>query len=117
MRKVTIHSGGKKIKILARECNLLQKGIGLMFSKKEKAKILLFQFNKKQKIMIHSFFVFYPFLAVWLDNRGKIVDMKTIDPFIAHISHKGLATSLVEIPINRKNKKITKTLTKSRRGN
>jgi uncharacterized membrane protein (UPF0127 family) len=116
-RKVIVHFGGKKIELFAEECNIFEKGIGLMFSKREKARILLFRFKNEQKIRIHSFFVFYPFIAIWLDKQGKIIDMKIVNPFLPHISHKGLAVALIEIPINQKNKEITKFLTKSRRGN
>jgi uncharacterized membrane protein (UPF0127 family) len=77
-----------------------------MFSRRETAKILLFKFKKSQKIMIHSFFVFYPFLAVWLDKKGKIVDLKIVNPFNPCVSPKKPSFCLVEIPINSKNKHI-----------
>ena len=98
----------RKIEISVEDCNLFEKFTGLMFSRREKAKILLFSFRRKQKIAIHSFFVFYSFLAVWLDDNNKIVDIKAVKPFQPCISPKKDSYKLVEIPINRKNKKILK---------
>jgi uncharacterized membrane protein (UPF0127 family) len=98
--KVIIRYKRKKISVNARKCNILGKTIGLMFSRREKAKILLFKFKKKQKIKIHSMFVFYKFIAVWLDEKNNVVDLKIVKPFLPCISHKKTALSLVEIPIN-----------------
>ncbi len=106
MKKIIINHKKKKIKVDAEDCNLFRKFSGLMFSRREKAGILIFRFRKKQKIAIHSFFVFYPFIAVWLDEKNKIVDLKIVKPFNPCIYPKKESSSLVEIPINRKNKKI-----------
>jgi uncharacterized membrane protein (UPF0127 family) len=97
---------GKKIKAKAKECSLFEEFKGLMFSKKEKAEILLFEFSIKQKIRIHSFFVFYDFLAVWLDDKNNVVDIKKVNPFRFCVSPKKACFKLVEIPLNRKNRKI-----------
>jgi uncharacterized membrane protein (UPF0127 family) len=101
-KEIIIHYKKKGIKLIAKDCNLLQKSVGLMFSRREKAKILLFKFKNMQKIRIHSFFVFYPFFAVWLDEKNKVVDLKKVMPFIPCISHRGKANKLIEIPINKK---------------
>ncbi|MCK9595827.1 DUF192 domain-containing protein [Candidatus Pacearchaeota archaeon] len=106
-KKITIHAGGKKIKLPVEECNLFEKFTGLMFSKKEKAKILLFSFKRKQKIRIHSFFVFYPFIAVWLGEKNRVIDIKLVRPFTPCVAPKKPAFILVEIPLNEKNRKIT----------
>jgi uncharacterized membrane protein (UPF0127 family) len=97
---------GKKIKVNAERCSLFEEFKGLMFSKREKAEILLFDFNIKQKIRIHSFFVFYDFIAVWLDDKNKVVDIKKVSPFKFCVSPKEACFKLVEIPINSKNKEI-----------
>lgn len=109
-KKIIIHHKNKKIKIIAEDCNLLKKGIGLMFSRRKNAKILLFRFKRKQKIQIHSLFVFYPFIALWINNDGKIIDMKKVNPFTFCISPKKSSFNLVEIPINDNNKKIIRFL-------
>jgi len=105
-KELTIGYNQKRVKISVKECNLLEKSIGLMFSSRENAKILLFSFNKKQRIAIHSFFVFYNFLAVWLDNSDKVVDLKIVKPFRPCVFPSRDAFKLVEIPINRNNKNI-----------
>jgi uncharacterized membrane protein (UPF0127 family) len=105
-KELLIGYKGKKIKIVALDCNFFKKFSGLMFSDKEKAEVLLFNFKTKQKISIHSFFVFYDFLAVWLDDKNRVVDLKKVKPFTFCVSPKKDCFKLVEIPINRKNKKI-----------
>lgn len=111
MKKIELIIGYKKkrIKINAENCNLWRKFSGLMFSRKEKAGILIFKFKTKQKISIHSFFVFYPFIAVWLDKKNKVSYLKIVKPFTPCVYPKRDSFSLVEIPINKKNKKIVNT--------
>src|SRR4030042_3919141 len=109
MKKIIIRYKKRRIKISAEKCNIFRKFAGLMFSRRNKAKILLFEFKNERKIMIHSFFVFYPFIAVWLDSKNKVSDLKIVRPFRPCISHKGLARRLAEIPINKFNKKLIKS--------
>jgi len=109
-KKITIKYKKKRIKILAENCNFFKKFSGLMFSLRKNAKILLFDFNTKQKIRIHSFFVFYSFVAIWLDKNNNIIDLKVVKPFNPCISPRKSGFKLVEIPINNKNKKILKLL-------
>jgi uncharacterized membrane protein (UPF0127 family) len=99
----------RKLKILAEDCNLWKKFSGLMFSLRERAAILLFDFKKRQEIMIHSLFVFYPFIAVWLDGRNNVVDLKIVKPFTFCVCPGKSAYKLVEIPINKPNKKLIKS--------
>lgn len=105
-KELTIAYRGKKIKVLVSECNWFWKFAGLMFSRRETAKNLLFNCRAKQKLAIHSFFVFYNFLAVWLDEKNNVVDLKIVKPFTLCVSPSRNAFKLVEIPINRKNKNI-----------
>ena len=105
-KKISIEYKNKKIKFYAEDCNFFKKFSGLMFSRRENVGILLFDFEKKQKISIHSFFVFYPFIAVWLDKKNKIVDLKVVNPFTFCVSPKKSCFKLIEIPINYKNRKI-----------
>ncbi len=109
-KKIIIHYKNKKIDVVAEDCNLLKKFTGLMFSRREKAEILLFSFRRKQKIRIHSLFVFYPFLAVWLDDKNNVIDLKKVQPFSPCVSPKKPVFSLVEIPIKNKNAKLLKIL-------
>ncbi len=109
-KEITIEYKGEKLKLDAEDCNLLQKITGLMFSRREKARILLFKFRKEQKIKIHSVFVFYPFIAIWLDDKNRVIGINLVKPFKLSISPKQPAFSLVEIPLNKKNKKIAESL-------
>ena len=109
-KEVIIRYKRKKIKVIARECNILQEFIGLMFSCCENARILLFSFEKSQKIRIHSFYVFYPFVAVWLDEKNRVVDLKIVKPFSPYISTRKKCVNLLEIPINFYYKSLVKRL-------
>ena len=104
---------GKSFSVEAKSCNFFQKGIGLMFSRREKANNLIFEFNKKRKIVIHSFFVFFPFVALWLNEKNEIVDIKIVKPFVSYVSPSEKTKCLIEIPINKKNKKIVENLSLS----
>jgi len=81
-------SGGKRIK-------------GLMFKKPEKAEALLFEFDKPVKLKIHSCFVFFPFLAIWLDDKNRVVCIKIVKPFRFSVSPKTPFCKLIEIPLTR----------------
>ena len=83
--KITLDFGKKKISVNATIISGFKRFIGLMFSRKEKAKILLFKFSRPVKLSIHSLFVFFPFIAIWIDDRGKIIEIKKIKPFLLHI--------------------------------
>jgi len=78
-----------------------EKGIGLMFRKREKCPALLFEFTHSTAIKIHSLFVFFPFAAVWLDDKNKIIDLKIVKPFQPVVSCKKPFYKLLEIPLNR----------------
>ncbi len=109
-KKITIKYKKKRLKITAEDCNLLNKFVGLMFSRREKSRILLFDFKRKQKIKIHSIFVFYSFIALWLDDKSRVVDLKIVRPFTPCVSPKKPVFKLIEIPINNFYKKIIMAL-------
>jgi uncharacterized membrane protein (UPF0127 family) len=107
-REIVIKYKKRKIKIIAEDCNFLKKFTGLMFSNRQNSRALLFSFRRKQKIMIHSFYVFYSFIALWLDEKNNIVDLKIVKPFSLCISPQKSTFRLVEIPINDYYQKIVK---------
>lgn len=109
-KRIIIKYKKKRLKIIAEDCNLLGKIVGLMFSRREKSKILLFDFKRKQKIKIHTIFVFYPFIALWVDGKNHVVDLKIVKPFTPCVSSKKPVFKLVEIPINNFYKKIITAL-------
>lgn len=97
----------KKIKLDVKKCNSLKETFGLMCTRKEKAKALLFELKKP--LAIHSYFVFFPFVAIWL-NKNKVVEIKKIKPFTLHVKPKKKFDKLIEIPINNRYKEILKLL-------
>ncbi len=84
-------------------------GMGLMFKTKN-TKSLLFEFEKPTELSITSLFVFFPFVAVWLDKNNKIIEVRKIRSFTLAVSPKKSFSKLVEIPANKYNKKIIKLL-------
>ena len=102
LKKITYKIKGKKYSIEAKICkSFWEKLSGLMFRKQSPP--LLFVFNKKKMLSIHSLFC-RPFRAIWLDdnmNSSKVVDVKT---WKLDISGKG--KYLLEIPLSLKNSKF-----------
>ena len=85
------------------------KFIGLMF-KTSDTEALLFDFGEKTNAGIHSFFVFFKFYAVWLDDKKQIVKIEKIRPFTFLVKPGKKFRFLVEIPENQHYSKITKIL-------
>jgi len=110
MRKtIFLNYKGKSLKLNAVVCSGFGRLSGLMFKSKE-TDILLFEFSKKTRIRIHSFFVFFPFFAVWIDDKNKIIQVKKIRPFTFSVRPKESFTKIIEIPVNSKNREILKLL-------
>jgi uncharacterized membrane protein (UPF0127 family) len=84
--------------------------LGLMFSNKENASALLFEFKRPRKISIHSFFVSYEFIAIWLDHLGKIIETKKISSWKSRVLPSRNFVKLIEIPCNSKYFGICKSL-------
>lgn len=105
LTEIKIKCSGRIIKIKARKTNLFSRFIGLMF-KNRNTDNLVFDFKRNIRTPIHSFFVFFPFLAIWIDDSGKIVDQKVIGPFRPRVLPKSKFAKLIEIPYNNRNKKI-----------
>ena len=109
--EILIKHKSKSIKISdIKKLSEFGKGIGLMFHRREKCPAMLFEFDKPTRMGIHSLFVFFPFGAVWLDDKNKIVDMKIVKPFRLFVSSKNPFYKLLEIPLNRKYKREIKSL-------
>ena len=101
-----------KIKNVKRIKGIIGKGTGLMF-KSSNTDALLFEFNKPIKEGIHSLFVFFPFVAVWLDDKNRIIEKRVILPFTLLAKPKKEFKKLLEIPINSKYSKVTSILIKN----
>ena len=101
-----INFKNKIIKISdVKKCNWFNKIVGLMFCHREKANALVFDFHKKTKMAIHSFFVFFSFLAIWLDDENNVLEIKKVKPFTIKESSTNPYHKLLEIPINNKYRK------------
>ena len=81
-----------------------------MFKQWENARALLFEYEKPVLMKIHSLFVFFPFVAIWLDKKNKIIQIKEVKPFTFSVSAKNDFSKLVEMPINKKYKEKIKAL-------
>lgn len=82
---------------------------GLMFCSRD-TKSRMFSFNKPVDFKITSLFVFFPFVAVWLNKEGKVIEIKRVEPFTFSIKCKERFSKLVEIPVNKSNKEIIELL-------
>ncbi len=110
MKRIKIFHKKKFIEIELKEINGWEKAIGLMFCRREKAKALLFAFKKPVKLTIHSWFVFFPFVGIWLDKDNKIISIRRVSSFKNNVSPNGRFSKLIEIPINKKYLNVVKFL-------
>ncbi|MBS3091634.1 DUF192 domain-containing protein [Candidatus Pacearchaeota archaeon] len=100
-----------KIKVSARRLSNFGKFTGLMF-KSRNSDNLLFEFPRDTMMFIHSYFVFFSFLAVWLDAENKVIEEKIVKPFSPSVAPKIKFRKLIEIPINKKNRELINNLLK-----
>ena len=96
--KITINIEVKKVSEIG-------KYSGLMFRTRN-TENLLFEFKNWKTASIHSLFVFFSFLAVWIDEKNKVVDFEIVKPFRVFARSRKPSTKLIEIPLNLKNKQI-----------
>ena len=92
----------KKIDVRVKRVSSFGKFIGLMFKSKN-TENLLFDLENDVKMAIHSYFVFFPFLAVWVNDKNEVQEWKVVEPFISIIKPKKSFRKLVEIPFNSAN--------------
>jgi len=102
-----INFKNKNIETPVKKVSELGKTIGLMFKKKT-TENLLFEFSEKTSLRIHSYFVFFDFLAIWLDKKNRVLEWKIIKSFTLSVKPKKSFFKLIEIPFNKKNGKIIK---------
>jgi uncharacterized membrane protein (UPF0127 family) len=82
---------------------------GLMFRRRKNARALIFEFDRLCREPIHSFFVFFPFIVIWLDGK-KVADIKIVRPFLPFIRPKKPFDKIIEVPLNDKYKRETAIL-------
>jgi len=107
MKKISFSYKGRKFSFDCRECGFWS--FGLMF-RTRKTKPCLFEFGKLSNFKISSLFVYFPFVAIWLDSDGKVMEIKKIEPFTFFSFPKKSYRTLVEIPVNEGNLKIIDSL-------
>lgn len=103
MKNIKVGFKGKKLDVEAKELSFIEFPLGLMF-RTRKCKNLLF--DRKGRWGIHSWFVFFDFLALWLDEKNNVVEWKLVKPFTSHVLPAKEFARLVEIPVNGSNKQI-----------
>jgi hypothetical protein len=80
---------------------------GLMFKSKNTG-ALLFEFSSPTNTKIHSFFC-NPFLAIWLDEKNKIIETKFITK-VGTFSPKTEFSKILELPLNKNYISVIKIL-------
>ena len=106
--------GKKAFNIRVKKVNFITMFTGLMFKSRE-TKNLLFDFAEDTQILLHSWFVFFNFYVLWLDEKNKVIEFKEIRPFTTIISCRSKFRKIVEIPINKENRKIINFLVGKRK--
>ncbi len=99
----------RRFSLFVSRVGYFRRGIGLMFRTRYTWP-LLFVFHRPCRVALTSWFVFFPFVAVWLDSRRRVIESCIVRPFMLTIVPHCSAHYLVEIPLNRRNSKITRFL-------
>ena len=107
--KINILKNKNIISLEAKKLSDFGKFTGLMFKTKN-SQNLLFYFIKPTRTPIHSFFVFFKFLAVWMNDKNEIIETRVVKPFQTSIFPSKKFTKLIEIPLSEKNKILAKLL-------
>ncbi len=97
----------KRIKINVKKVSCVGMVTGLM-CKTLNTKNLLFEFENNARNAIHSYFVFFPFLAIWLDKNNKVIEFRIVKPFCFKIIPEKPFKKLIEIPLNNLNMNLIK---------
>ena len=109
-KKISFEHNGKKIDLVAKICVGLERGSGLMFKFRNWASALLFEFNRPVTMALTSLFVFFPFVAIWFDEKNRVLDLQIIKPFKPLIKAKKPFTRLLEIPLSHKYRRVIEKL-------
>lgn len=107
--KINVSHKGKRVSIPVKNTGFFRKGLGLTFRTKNTDN-LLFDFGKyvTWQGTLTSLFVFFPFLAIWIDDKNKVIDYKIVKPFLFSIKQSKRFCKIVEIPLNERNFSILK---------
>ncbi|MFH1802464.1 MAG: hypothetical protein ABH864_03355 [archaeon] len=100
-----IYFNKRAVQVEVKKVSFWGKFVGLMF-KTRNTQNLLFEFGPSEPSTIHSFFVFFSFLALWLDKNNNVLESNIVKPFTPALTPKKRPTKLIEIPLNSRNKKF-----------
>lgn len=93
---ISIYHKKRSITIDVKKVSFLGKIRGLMFQRSSKP--LLFVFNGRRKNPLHSWFVFFPFLVIWLDEKNRVLETRIIRRWSLYIAPRKPFVKVVEIP-------------------
>ncbi len=102
------HTGGK-LRVPVKNVGFFRRGIGLMF-RGTRTNNLLFSFRKPSRAAITSWFVFFPFAAVWLDEQKHVLEARIVKPFVFSLKPRFPSAFLLELPCNQANSKVIGSL-------
>ncbi|MDO8460242.1 MAG: hypothetical protein Q7S74_03980 [Nanoarchaeota archaeon] len=103
--KLVIYNKSKKFELKVKKVNSITKYIGLMFKTIESPP-LLFEFSYNSRPAIHSFFVFFPFIALWLDDKNNVLEYNLVKPFSPLVRPTQDCKNLLELPLNKENRRL-----------
>ncbi len=92
----------KKIAVRAKKVSFFGKFFGLMFRSRN-TENLLFDFSEKKNLSVHSLFVFFPFLIIWLDKHNRVIGQRVVSPFSTRIRPSSRYQRFIEFPFNAEN--------------
>jgi len=91
--------GGRSLSVDAVSVGAFGKFRGLMFRRRQKAPMLLFETG--ERFSIHSVFVFFDFLVLWLNDENTVVDYKIVKPFSLYENSDKKFSKILEIPVSK----------------
>ena len=114
MEKISIFQNNKKVVFSVKRVSFFGKFSGLMLRTRH-TKRLLFDFKTEKIRAMHSFFVFFSFLILWLDKDKNVIDKEIVKPFRTRVVPNKRFRYAVEIPMNKENKKIISLFVEKRK--
>lgn len=106
----TIYYKKKGVKLDLEECGFFGKVRGLMFRRLGNAPILSFSWKEDTNVSLHSLFVFFPFIVIFLDDKNNILEMREIFPWNLAIESKKKFSRIIEIPVSQKHRRLIEHL-------
>lgn len=97
LSQFSVRRGRSRRVISAVRVGFFRTGLGLMFRTRYTSN-LLFSFRTSSRVAITSWFVFFPFLAVWLDSHYRVIETRIVYPFTLSLRPRLPASFLLEVP-------------------